>query len=143
MHGAPAVTRPASFFPFAGGLLLVTRLLACSSNNGDASPGAVGPPTQTCTTAVECGVPSPVCVGSDNQMLFSDPRCDEGQCHWAQVVLECSGGACDGPSGQCFQPIVGGAETAAPSPPVPMLSDQQPPGPPPAQACTRAADRGA
>jgi hypothetical protein len=95
-------------------------------------------PTKACTVPTDCTLPASLCVGQSQQMVFSDPTCDEGQCHWKQIVNDCNNGfpqlACSG--GTCFDP---GMMTRGPVTPMPTAAKDQPPAPP-AHSCTKAAD---
>ena len=71
-------------------------------------------------------------------MIFSDPTCDEGQCHWKQLIDACgsSGIRLQCASGQCYDP---GMNTRGPVVPMPTEDPMQPSAPP-AQSCAKAAD---
>jgi hypothetical protein len=95
-------------------------------------------PEKTCTTAADCALPASVCVGDHEQMVFTDPTCDDGACRWKQLVNVCGpvgyGIRCK--SGQCYDP---GMQTRTGMMPVISVDPVQPPDPP-AHACTKAAD---
>jgi hypothetical protein len=94
-------------------------------------------PAKSCTKPTDCELPASICVGAGEQMVFSDPTCDEGQCHWKQIVNTCGGVPglkCSG--GQCYD---AGMQTRGPITPMPMPVATQPPTPP-AHACAKAAD---
>jgi len=107
--------------------------------NAGACLTRVAPPAKSCSVATDCGLPPTVCVESADQMVYSDPSCDSGQCHWKQTVLECGdwGAYCDPSNGTCQ--VMVPMETAAPPGPNPQ-SPLDPPIVPPAQSCTAAAD---
>jgi hypothetical protein len=97
----------------------------------------VAAPTMACSSATDCTLPPSVCVEESRLMVFSDPTCDQGQCHWKQIVDDCNpnfGIRCH--NGQCYDP---GMMTRGPITPMPTEAPGQPP-PPPAQSCAKTAD---
>ena len=98
----------------------------------------VSPPAKTCSIATDCGLPSTVCVGASKQLIFSDPSCDDGQCHWKEIVNLCGAAfiAWECLAGTCSDP---GALTRGPYPPMPSPDPMQPAAAP-EQACTTTAD---
>jgi len=96
------------------------------------------PPAKTCSIATDCGLPPTVCIGATEQLIFSDPTCDDGQCHWQQIVDTCGGFGisflCR--DGTCYDP---GMLTRGPVTPTPSPDAMQPP-PAPAHACSATAD---
>ena len=107
--------------------------------NAGACLTRVAPPAKACAVATDCGLPPTVCVESADQIVYSDPSCNNGQCHWKQTVLECGnwGAYCDPANGSCQVNVP--METAAPPGPNPQ-SPLDPPIVPAAQTCTTAAD---
>jgi hypothetical protein len=105
-------------------------------------------PSKTCSSPLDCGLPRPVCVGATEQMTFSDPTCDEGQCHWKQIIDACGSFMfgeflCDrdGKSlnrGQCYDPG-GDVKRTGLFTPMPTADPIQLPAPP-AQTCSKASD---
>jgi hypothetical protein len=96
-------------------------------------------PAKTCSIATDCGLPPTVCIGNTRQMIFSDPSCDDGQCHWKQIVDTCgtySGTTFLCTAGTCYDP---GMLTRGPVTPTPSPDPMQPP-PAPAHACGAATD---
>ena len=98
----------------------------------------VTPPEKACSVVTDCGLPPTVCVGANEQLIFSDPTCDDGQCHWTQIVDTCgsSGVAWYCSGGTCYDP---GMQTRGPITPTPSPDAMQPP-PAPAHACATAVD---
>jgi hypothetical protein len=99
----------------------------------------VGPPAKACSVATDCALPPTVCVGDREQLIFSDPSCDDGQCHWKEIVDSCGStslGTVTCLGGTCYAPMV---TTGGPLPPTPVPDSMQPP-PAPDQACTATAD---
>jgi hypothetical protein len=96
-----------------------------------------GPPVKACAIATDCGLPPTVCVGLDEQLIFSDPSCDDGHCHWKQIVDTCgSVGGLRCAAGTCYDP---GMLTRGPVTPTPSPDPFQPP-PAPEHACAATAD---
>jgi hypothetical protein len=101
-------------------------------------------PVEPCTVATDCGLPASVCAGAAAQMTFSDPACDDGQCHYKQILVDCAksgsgedtAGFCNVASGNCD--FIAPMETAV-FPPQPGPYATQP-SPPPAQACAAVTD---
>ncbi len=95
-------------------------------------------PKLGCTSAVDCSLPQSVCAGPE-LMSFSDPTCDEGECHWKQLLnicavegrgnVGCTEGRCNVVAMQTSGGLIG----------MPSVDPMQPPMPP-AQACTKAVD---
>jgi hypothetical protein len=96
------------------------------------------PPTKTCVAGTDCGLPPSTCAERD-LVIFTNPSCQDGQCHWNEIVEACGGASpgCDAASGHCLNPPF--MQTAVGPPPNPMPDPQQP-APPPAQSCSKAAD---
>jgi hypothetical protein len=100
-------------------------------------------PTMACSTPTDCTLPASTCVVSSSLselMIFSDPTCDEGQCHWKQIIDTCASSDEAGffrcADGQCYDP---GMLTRGPIPTMLTPDSIQPPAPP-AQACAKASD---
>ena len=123
------------------GTWMVYQKYACpdgSTCGGGKCLTHVGPPAKTCSVATDCGLPPTVCV-ADEQLIFSDPSCDDGQCHWTQIVDNCGsdrGYQAHCSAGMCYSPVV---LTGGPFPTNPYPDPMQPP-PAPAQTCAATAD---
>jgi hypothetical protein len=96
------------------------------------------PPAKTCVSASDCGLPPSACAERD-LVIFTDPSCDAGQCHWRQIIESCGGASpgCNVASGQCANPVA--MMTAAGPPPDPMPDPEQPAAAP-EQACAQVSD---
>jgi hypothetical protein len=98
------------------------------------------PPARSCSMVSDCPLPSSICVGSLTQMVFADPTCDEGQCHWKQIVNNCDSYMCDWcqnsyceiVSGQCVPKGLGASSS-------PVAASAQPPNPT-VQTCSKAGE---
>jgi hypothetical protein len=96
----------------------------------------VAAPMRSCLMASDCFEPPRGCVGVYDQIIFSDPTCDDGQCHWKETIDTCFSnmcdwcmhGHCDLASGQCV-PYAGGPASQ-------MIAVPQP-ATPAAQTCSK------
>jgi hypothetical protein len=139
--GNAAVLQTSSDPPTCSIPTVTSHRIECGADEVCFSGDCVPPtraPTKTCAGVTDCALPATLCVVSGAQMVFSDPTCDEGQCHWKQTIYECIGEGFLLPcvNGQC---VDGGMLTRGPVTPMPLEEATQP-AQPPGQACMAAPD---